>query len=123
MRRTFYLLLLFTLLACTKEKDHPSILGKWMDIELIDDIGGQKVSDPLKTFIEFRQDGTFRIDTSNVYTYYKSALYQYSRYKAADDKILFYNDNASDTLTIRYLLQEQLWFNYGRVGEKFTRRF
>jgi hypothetical protein len=103
MRRTLTLLLLFTLSGCTKEKDHSSILGKWMDIELIDDAGGQKISDPFKTFIEFRTDGTFRIDTSNIYTYYKSAPYNYSRYKVADDNILFYNDNASDTLIIRYL--------------------
>jgi hypothetical protein len=121
MKQITLLLVIFSLVGCTKEKNS-SLIGRWNVVQSCDDMGQVLYNNSPKTFIKFNSNGSFEIDSVNNYFAYKQRLKNMSRYKIiSDTQIKFYSANYQDSTYVNYILDRELTIGFGYVAEKFIR--
>jgi hypothetical protein len=123
MRKILIYILIISLPACTKDNALNPIEGKWMLVEMQDDIRGQHLNDP-DCYIDFKKDGRFLIHPNGVYNYFSTALNGFDRYTLQqNDSIRFYNSSSGESTSCFYRYRNGLIISYGRCGERFSYKY
>lgn len=120
MKKLFTFIVLILLFSCSKQTESNTITGKWRPIEMMDDVGGEKINNP-DSYIQFYSNGTFKIHSNGVRNYSFPYLQKFDHYLIRpNDFITFYN-SLGDSTSAWYGFHNGLYLSYGYVCDVYIR--
>lgn len=116
----FYILVLF-LFSCSKNTESNTIVGKWRLMLIMDDVHGEKINNP-DSYIQFKRDGTFIINSAGVFSNSSYILKNLDHYiLLPNDQIKYYNKLTGDSIVAWYGFHNGLYLSYGYMSDSYIR--
>jgi len=123
MKRIFQVLVIFSLVSCTKEKESNSIVGSWRLTQIISGDSSTIFLSGTELAVEFKSDGGFDVlGPKPNYTF----LRDFNKYETiGNDRIRFVDSSSQEELFANFQINKTLSLSYQircPYEEKFIRR-